>query len=82
MDYLRRLITKLEQKSLIKGVTSNDNYSLTHLLFANDIILFVEDSDEQLESLFNSLRSFELPGLNINLSKSIIFGINVDNSCV
>ena len=45
MDYLSRLLSQLEKSNSIKGVNFNNNYSLTHILFAYDILLFVDNWD-------------------------------------
>lgn len=55
-----------------------NNINLTHLLFADDILLFVEDNDDYIRNLQFVIHLFEnAVGLNINLSKSIISLINV-----
>lgn len=44
---------------------------LTHLLFANDILIFAEDNDEGLENIQNIIKTFEVAtGFNINMKKS------------
>lgn len=51
MDYFSRLIKHLEYEKAIKGVYFNRNCSLTHILFADDILLFVEDNDTYITNL-------------------------------
>ena len=48
--------------------------------FSDDILLFVEDNDEYISNLRNVIFLLEAAGLNINLSKSPISPINVNNS--
>ena len=79
MDYLSILLNHLEKKNLIKGVSFNGKHNLTHLLFADDILLFMEEDEETINNMRNALRLFELAsGLNINLNKSTISPINID----
>ena len=84
MDYLSRLLSHLEKNNSIKGVDKLSDYylniCLTHLLFADDIFLFVEDNENYLANLKMTLTLFEkASGLNINLSKSPISPINISN---
>lgn len=77
MDYLSRILQHLEQEKQIKGITIKD-INRTHLLFAHDILLFVEDSDEYIRNLQFAIHLFEkATGLNIILNKSTIFPVNV-----
>ncbi|TYK29578.1 LINE-1 retrotransposable element ORF2 protein [Cucumis melo var. makuwa] len=78
MDYLSRLLNNLADKRKINGVNFSPNLNLTHILFADDILIFVEDRDDYVSNLKMILHLFEsASGLNINLSKSTIFPINV-----
>ena len=78
MDYLS-ILNQLEKDNLIKGVSFNKKHNLTHLLFADDILLFMEDDDEIIDNMRFALRLFELAsGLNINLNKSTISPTNID----
>ncbi|KAL0559838.1 hypothetical protein IC582_000218 [Cucumis melo] len=78
MDYLSRLLNNLADKRKINGVNFSPSLNLTHILFADDILIFVEDRDDYVSNLKMILHLFEsASGLNINLSKSTIFPINV-----
>ncbi|TYK19385.1 subtilisin-like protease SBT5.3 [Cucumis melo var. makuwa] len=78
MDYLSHLITDLEGKGKIGGVKFGPKLNLTHILFADDILIFVEDNEEYISNLKMALLLLESSsGLNINLNKSTIFPINV-----
>lgn len=80
MDYFSRLLIHLQQKGSIKGVSFNKDCNLTYLLFADDILIFVEDNDEYILNLKNAIFLFEVAsGLNINLSKSTISPVNIDS---
>ncbi|KAA0056910.1 LINE-1 retrotransposable element ORF2 protein [Cucumis melo var. makuwa] len=56
--------------NVIKGVSFNNECSLSHILFADDILLFVEDKDCYIKNLQMTLSLFEkASGLKINLAK-------------
>ena len=79
MDYLSKLLTNMEKQNKIKGVKIGENFNLTHLLFADDILLFIEDNDKYFSNLRYVLHAFEVATrLNINLNKSTISPINID----
>lgn len=79
IDYLNRLLNLLEEKGSIKGVEFNPSCSLNHLLFANDILIFIDDNDKYLKNLKIATKLFELAsGLQINIAKSTISPINVN----
>lgn len=78
MDYFSILLTHLKKTEVNKGVTFHKNSSLTHIPFAYDILLFIENNDSYLKNLHMAIILFEkVSSLNINLSKSSIFPINV-----
>lgn len=55
MDNLSKLLIAVEKKGFIKGIVLKDlENSLTdHLLFADDILLFIDqDDDVMIENLF------------------------------
>ncbi|KAE8716020.1 hypothetical protein F3Y22_tig00110156pilonHSYRG00217 [Hibiscus syriacus] len=56
----------------------NNRFLLTHLQFADDLIIFCRDSPTQILNVRRVLRIFSLmSGLNLNLSKSKLFGVNL-----
>lgn len=78
MDYLSRLLLHLEARGAFKGVTLNHNYNISHLLFADDILIFVENNDTYINNLQMTLSLFERASvLKFNYSKSTISPINV-----
>ncbi|KAA0025183.1 reverse transcriptase [Cucumis melo var. makuwa] len=78
MDYLSRLLLHLEARGALKGVTFNNSCHISHLLFANDILIFVEDNDTYIDNLQMALTFFEkASGLKFNHSKSIISSVNI-----
>lgn len=60
---------------LVHGISvSADSDSLTHLQFADNIIVFLEPSTENILNLRNILQCFQLTsGLKINLEKSLLY---------
>lgn len=54
MDYLSNLLNQI-QKSKAIGVVFDKNCSLNHILFANDILLFIEDEDSTMRNFKNVL---------------------------
>ncbi|KAA0047998.1 LINE-1 retrotransposable element ORF2 protein [Cucumis melo var. makuwa] len=71
MDYLSRLLNHLKKRQAIKGAKINNSCSITHLLFVDDILIFVEDDDVSIKNLQTAPMLFELAfGLKINLLKS------------
>ncbi|KAA0048127.1 reverse transcriptase [Cucumis melo var. makuwa] len=50
MDYLSYLLKHLENLNKIKGTIIKD-INLTHLLFKDDILLFIQDDDESIGNL-------------------------------
>ncbi|RVW63564.1 Transposon TX1 uncharacterized 149 kDa protein [Vitis vinifera] len=54
---------------------------VTHLQFADDTILFANPREEELQTLKSLLLVFgQISGLKVNLDKSNIFGINLDQN--
>ncbi|PKU86740.1 Putative ribonuclease H protein [Dendrobium catenatum] len=77
MDTLSNL---LEQRGF-KGI-SHENFSLSHLLYADDVLIFGEATIENCSNLASILRDFaSSTGLNINYDKcSIMFPRNLRNA--
>lgn len=50
MNYLSQILQHLEQTNKIKGIVMI-GMNITHLLFADDILHFVEDNDDLLRNL-------------------------------
>ena len=64
MEALSRLLKKIEKCNLIRGfhvgAVNSVEVSISHLLFANDTILFCDASREQLLSIRLVLSCFRL----------------------
>ena len=77
MDVLRTLLRRTEEGDFLKGFKASPNaqggLQISHLLFANDTILFCDASREQLLYIRMVLIFFEaIIGLKVNVGKSEI----------
>ncbi|CAL1382398.1 unnamed protein product [Linum trigynum] len=76
MDVLLFMISRLKDAGLIEGFHMNeDNNSgeVTHLLFADDTLLFCDVCHDQVVKLLATLVCFQVvTGLKINLDKSFM----------
>ncbi|KAL4320202.1 hypothetical protein GQ457_18G015870 [Hibiscus cannabinus] len=55
---------------------------ISHLQFADDLIVFCEASMTKIKNIVRILRGFEIAaGLKLNLSKTSLLGVNVDEKC-
>ncbi|GKV25907.1 hypothetical protein SLEP1_g35285 [Rubroshorea leprosula] len=79
---LHGLMSSAVEKELYKGViVGKDAVMITHLQFADDTIFFGEATENNIMVIKSIMRSFELlSGLKINLQKSQLMGINVEDS--
>lgn len=66
------MLRKAESESLIRGIRfGNSGPSLTHLLFADDSLLFAEATSNNVTAIKDILHEYEdLSGQAINLDKS------------
>ena len=77
MEVFSILVDKAVVEGLISGYKfsdrSGEEVQITHLLFANDTLVFCRDTKEQMDNLSWILLWFKaISGLNINLEKSIV----------
>lgn len=79
IDVLSRLLIKAKERRILGGFkVSRNGIPITHLQFANDAIFFSKACSKELDSLKTILLVFRwLSGLNVNLVKSFVTGINV-----
>ncbi|KAE8669531.1 hypothetical protein F3Y22_tig00112231pilonHSYRG00219 [Hibiscus syriacus] len=74
----RKELLGTSRKELCIGRVDN-LLRLTHLQFADDLILFYKDSPTQILNIRRVLRVFSLmSGLDLNLSKSKLYGVNLE----
>ena len=81
-DVLSRMLLKAEERSLLEGFRVGRNRCrVSHLQFADDTIFFANSSEEELQTLKSLLLVFgQVSGLKVNLDKSNLFGINLDQN--
>ena len=87
MEVFSILVKKAYARGFLSGhkfvARSEETLQISHMLFADDTLVFYKDSEDQLSSLYSILLWFEaFSGLRINLEKSVIMPVgpveNVD----
>ncbi|GJT91055.1 RNA-directed DNA polymerase, eukaryota, reverse transcriptase zinc-binding domain protein [Tanacetum coccineum] len=81
MEGLHAFTRKAEALGLIKGACiGRDNMSISHLMYADDVIFFGDWSRSNASNLISMLHCFFLvSGLKINVHKSNVLGIGVSD---
>ncbi|KAL4360722.1 hypothetical protein GQ457_04G018500 [Hibiscus cannabinus] len=76
---LSSVLRRATEISLFEGVNvGNRNLQVSHLQFADDLIIFARAAENQVYNIKRILRCFEVAaGLKLNLKKTTMFGINV-----
>ncbi|RVW12452.1 LINE-1 retrotransposable element ORF2 protein [Vitis vinifera] len=79
---LSRMLLKAEERNLLEGFRVGRNRCrVSHLQFADDTILFASPREEEVQTLKSLLLVFgQISGLKVNLDKSNLFGINLDQN--
>ena len=79
-DVFSRLIDKAKVCNVIRGFSvGRDKVEVSHLQFADDTLLFMEADSSYFLNCLKILEVFRsISGLKVNLSKSILLGINTD----
>ncbi|XP_039028563.1 uncharacterized protein LOC120162494 [Hibiscus syriacus] len=82
-ELLNLMLVKAAACGLFEGfsIGREDNlFILTHLQFADDLIIFCRDSPTQILNIRRVLNIFSLmSGLSLNLSKSKLYGVNLED---
>ena len=81
-NVLSRMMLTTEERSLLEGFRVGRNRTrVSRLQFANDTIFFSNTYEEELQTLKSLLLVFgHIYRLKVNLDKSNIFGINLDQN--
>ncbi|MFS7958360.1 putative RNA-directed DNA polymerase [Helianthus anomalus] len=84
MEAFTSMIRRASRVGALRGIVlPNNGPVLTHLLYADDCVLMGEWARNNVKNVVLLLRCFYLcSGLKINMSKSSIFGIGVENGDV
>ncbi|KAJ9557802.1 hypothetical protein OSB04_012416 [Centaurea solstitialis] len=80
-ECLHLMVEKAENSGLLKGVkVGKNNVSISHLQYADDVILFGAWETEYLKNMMKLMECFySVSGLKINLNKSKLYGIGVND---
>ena len=83
-DGLGRIIDKATQCRTIRSfVLGRDEVEVSHLQFADDTLLFMEANNHFFFNYLAILEVFgSMSGLRVNLRKSIILGINIEDDLI
>ncbi|KAE8681880.1 hypothetical protein F3Y22_tig00111300pilonHSYRG00005 [Hibiscus syriacus] len=82
-EMLHLMLSKAIERGLFHGFimgNSENSTRLSHLQFADDLIIFCQASINQIKNVKRVLRIFSImTGLHLNLAKSKLFGINLED---
>ena len=81
-DVLSKMLLREEERNSLEGFRVGRNKTkVSHLQFADDTIFFSNTREEDLQTLKSLLLVFgHISGLKVNLDKSNIYGINLDQN--
>ena len=81
-DVLSRMLLRADERNSLEGFRVGRNRTrVSHLQFADDTVFFSNTSEEELQTLNNLLLVFgHISGLKVNLEKSNIYGINLEQN--
>nr|GEY80550.1 RNA-directed DNA polymerase, eukaryota [Tanacetum cinerariifolium] len=83
MESLHILFQRVVDAGLYMGIRLSSDVNLSHLLYADDAMFVGKWSDSNIGTLVHVLKCFhQASGLKINMSKSKIMGIHVNNENV
>lgn len=81
-EVLSGLISESQEKGLIHGISMATNApNITHLLYADDSLLFCKASPKEALVIHNILKKYQhMSGLKVNMDKSeMVFSPNIDH---
>lgn len=74
VEILHLLLAKAEHVGLIKGIKLGEGPTISHLQFADDTVILLENTSHSCQGIKIILNLFEiLSGLKINYNKSLLF---------
>jgi len=75
------ILSKRLEERVVKGMKEGSNeVEISHLQFANDTILFLQEDEENFKNAISLLQAFEVVlGLKINRRKCSVSGINLED---
>ncbi|GKB48248.1 RNA-directed DNA polymerase, eukaryota [Tanacetum coccineum] len=83
MESLHLSFQKVVNAGLYKGVVLDNSLQISHLFYADDVVFIGQWCDSNISTIIRVLDCFfQASGMRINLHKSKIMGIVVDNSLV
>ncbi|GKC51585.1 RNA-directed DNA polymerase, eukaryota [Tanacetum coccineum] len=83
MEILHLSFQRVVDEGLFHGIKVHDMVNISHLFYADDAVFVGQWSEHNLSTLTHVLKCFYLAsGLKINMSKSKIMGIHVNNDIV
>nr|GEY38202.1 RNA-directed DNA polymerase, eukaryota [Tanacetum cinerariifolium] len=75
------ILNEIVDAGLFKGIVLDQSLCLSHMFYADDVIFVGHWSEGNISTLIHVLKCFfHASGLRINLSKSRIMGVNVENA--
>ncbi|GJY50063.1 RNA-directed DNA polymerase, eukaryota [Tanacetum coccineum] len=83
MESLHLCFQNVVNTGMFKGVSIGSNLHLSHLLYADDVVFLRQWSDSNISTIIKVLKCFFCTsGLSINMHKSKLMGIAVDDDIV
>ncbi|GKB31341.1 hypothetical protein Tco_0870742 [Tanacetum coccineum] len=79
MESLHLSFSKVMDTGLYKGLSINESFTLSHLFYADDVVLWGNVVTLILTTLFLCFNVFLASGLKININKSKLMGIDVSS---
>ncbi|WOH11192.1 hypothetical protein DCAR_0830672 [Daucus carota subsp. sativus] len=79
-EALSCMLVKGANENLYRGITLKDtSNTITHLQFADDVILFLNDDYSSILGVKRLLQCFQIiSGMKVNFSKSQVYGFHID----
>ncbi|GJR09904.1 RNA-directed DNA polymerase, eukaryota [Tanacetum coccineum] len=83
MESLHLSFQRVVDNGMFNGIKLSSSLSISHLFYADDAVFMGQWCDGNISTLIHVLECFyRASGLRINMSKSKILGVNVDNDKV